>query len=223
MPQPTRQPHGEQPGANPTFGKQTHDSGVRVVGPAVADLERCFRTRWNDTSRTLGMEPVELPLPMISTTLAAPTTARPHSVQVLLTYGITSELRGYSWSPVGGFTCWASFNNAVRTATDYIYIEDQYFLAFGSPPFCLAPTPGFARDTDPLWQLGQALLRGVSVVIVTSSSAEDPVHDSIKFQRGPGHPVTGCLGDDRRRGVRSGCGGRGGGGGGVRWSGAGCR
>src|SRR6266511_5070945 len=121
------------------------------------------------------------------------------------------------------FTCWASFNNAVRTATDYIYIEDQYFLAFGSPPSCLAPTPGFARDTDPLWQLGQALLRGVSVVIVTSSSAEDPVHDGIKFQRGPGHPVTGCLGDDRRRGVRSGCGGRGGGSGWVRWSGAGCR
>jgi phosphatidylserine/phosphatidylglycerophosphate/cardiolipin synthase-like enzyme len=168
---------------NSFWGKQTHDTGVKIVGPAVADVERAFRARWNDPSRTFGMEPVLVPQPLIGTPIAAPTSAGPHSVQLLQTYGITEAIFGYSWYATGEFTYWASFLNAIKTATDYLYIEDQYFLAGGTPPFCLGSTPGFARDTEPIYQLGQALLRGVKVVVVTPSNAEDIVHEYIKYQR----------------------------------------
>jgi phosphatidylserine/phosphatidylglycerophosphate/cardiolipin synthase-like enzyme len=171
------------PERNPTWGKATHDTGVKIVGAAVADVERAFRARWNDSSRTFGMEPLDVPQPLISSPVAAPVSAGPHSVQVLQTYGITQAIFGYSWYASGEFTCWASLLNAIKTATDYIYIEDQYFLAGGTPPFCLGTTPGFARDTEPIYQLGQALLRGVKVIVVTPSNAEDVVHEYIKYQR----------------------------------------
>jgi phosphatidylserine/phosphatidylglycerophosphate/cardiolipin synthase-like enzyme len=171
------------PERNAFFGKPTHDTGVKIVGPAVADVERAFRVRWNDSSRTFGMEPLDVSQPLISTAVTAPVSAGPHSVQVLQTYGITQAVFGYSWHASGEFTCWASLLNAVKTATDYIYIEDQYFLPGGTPPFCLGSTPGFARDTEPVYQLGQALLRGVKVIVVTPSNAEDIVHEYIKYQR----------------------------------------
>ena len=40
---------------NPWYGKPTHDTGVLVEGPAVADIEATFQERWNDPTRTLGL------------------------------------------------------------------------------------------------------------------------------------------------------------------------
>ena len=105
-------------------------------------------------------------------------------MQVLRTYGITSKTLGYSWSPSGEFTVWASYLNAIRRATTYIYIEDQYFLPFDWPP-CYSRT-GLARDTDLIYQLGEAMKRGVTVVIVTPSNTEDPTHVYQKYQRDVG-------------------------------------
>lgn len=169
------------PDRDPRYGKQTHESGVRIVGPAVVDIEKTFRDRWNDSTRHLGLEPPWPAQPPIATPYAAPRPAGTHSVQVLRTYGITSKAFGYSWSPSGEFTVWASYLNAIRRAATYIYIEDQYLLPFDWPP-CYSRS-GLARDTDLIYQLGEAMKRGVTVVIVTPSNTEDPAHIYQKYQR----------------------------------------
>lgn len=168
------------PDRDPKYGKQTHESGVVIVGPAVVDVEKTFRDRWNDPTR-LGLEPPLPEQPRIATLHAAPPAAGTHSVQVLRTYGITSKMWGYTWSPSGEFTVWASYLNAIRRAASYIYIEDQYFLSFDWPP-CYS-RKGLARDTDLIYQLGEAMKRGVTVVIVTPSNTDDSTHVFQKYQR----------------------------------------
>jgi len=158
---------------------------------SVGALDTTFRERWNDGSRSFGMEVPNsnAALPLISSAEAAGATAGSCSVQTLRTYGITTADRGYSWSPTGEFTFWAAYLRAIKTASNYIYIEDQYFLAAGAPPLCLSTPdttpipPNPKRDVDLIYQLGAALKRGVKVVIVTPSNAEDIVHAVIKYQR----------------------------------------
>jgi phosphatidylserine/phosphatidylglycerophosphate/cardiolipin synthase-like enzyme len=165
------------------WGKATHDTGVRLTGPAVTDVEAAFRVRWNDPSRDLGLEPQDTGRPLITSAPVAPMSAGTHSVQLLQTYGRTQSIFGYSWAATGEFTYWASWLNAVKQASDYVYVEDQYFLPGGTPPFVLGGTAGFARDTEPIYQLGQALKRGVKVLVLMPSNAEDSVHEYIKYQR----------------------------------------
>jgi phosphatidylserine/phosphatidylglycerophosphate/cardiolipin synthase-like enzyme len=167
---------------NPRFGKPTHDTGVRIQGPAVADVELTFTERWNDSTRSFGLEPLAPPLPLITTPVTPPAKRGTHSVQALHTYGRTKKLFGYSWSPVGEFTVWAAYLNALLNATTYIYIEDQYFLAFDWPP-CHTRPAGIARDSDIVYQLGEAIRRGVKVAVLVPSNAEDPVHAYQKYQR----------------------------------------
>jgi phosphatidylserine/phosphatidylglycerophosphate/cardiolipin synthase-like enzyme len=111
-------------------------------------------------------------------------------VQTLRTYGITSPFFGYSWSPRGEFSVWTSYINAIKRASTYIYIEDQYFLPFDWPPCHTRRLPSgastVARDTDIVYQLGEAMKRGVKVVVVTPSNAEDSTHVFQKFQRDVG-------------------------------------
>jgi phosphatidylserine/phosphatidylglycerophosphate/cardiolipin synthase-like enzyme len=184
------------PDRDPAFRTATHDTGVFIEGPAVADLATTFRERWNDPSRLFGL--VRLPVYLFSLatrTLPPPTPPPPitsanpvfpgsgtHSVQVLRTYGIT--WKGYSWSDQGEFTVWASHLNAIGKATQYIYIEDQYFMPFDWPP-CFS-RPGLARTTDLVYQLGKAIKRGVKVVVVTPLTSEDAFGDNQKYQRDVG-------------------------------------
>lgn len=169
------------PGRDPA-GSPTHDTGIHIEGPAVADLDICFRERWNDSTRTLGIRPLLPPLPLISTPVASAPAGGTHSVQVLRTYGITTTAFGYSWAPRGEFTVWAAYLNAIRKASRYIYLEDQYFLPWDYPPrFGRAAGPG--RDVDIVFQLAEAVRRGVKVVVLVPSNAEDSTHMFQKFQR----------------------------------------
>ena len=169
---------------DPALGKQTHDTGAFVQGLAVGDIEKTFRERWNDSSRTFGLTPLLPSQPLITSPVAAFPAGGSHSVQVLRTYGITGALFGYSWFASGEFTVWASYLNAIKRATVYIYIEDQYFLPFDWPP-CYART-GLAQATDIIFQLGEAIKRGVKVAILTPSNAEDSAHMYQKYQRDVG-------------------------------------
>lgn len=173
------------PDRNPQYGKQTHDTGVAIEGPAVGDIEKTYRERWNDASRTFGMIPLIPPQPLITSPVASPPTGGNHSVQALRTYGITSTFFGYSWSPRGEFSVWTSYINAIKQASTYIYIEDQYFLPFDWPP-CHTRAGTVARDTDIIYQLGEAMKRGVRVAVVTPSNAEDSTHMFQKYQRDVG-------------------------------------
>lgn len=167
--------------------KPTHDVGIVIEGPAVTDLEWSFRERWNDSTRTLGLKPLIPPLPKINTPVSSLGSVGTHSVQVLHTYGITSTFFGYSWSPAGEFTIWASYLGAIKTANNYIYIEDQFFLPFGDPTLLKGQT----ADTDIIYQLGEAIKRGVKVAVLVPSDIEDSGIVSIirpyqKYQRNIG-------------------------------------
>src|SRR5262249_39482693 len=103
-------------------GKPTHEVALRIDGPAAADVHQTFAERWNDRS-TRFAKPIE-------TSTGGQHGMGPHSVQILRTYGMTSLPSSYSWSRSGEFTIWASYLNAIKTARDYIYIEDQSFFLF---------------------------------------------------------------------------------------------
>ncbi|AET67189.1 phosphatidylserine/phosphatidylglycerophosphate/cardiolipin synthase [Desulfosporosinus orientis DSM 765] len=170
----------------PDGASATHDAGVMIEGPAVADLETTFIERWNDNTRSLFMSPVET-MP-INAALSAPSPAGSHSVQVLRTYGIAPRglLESYSWSEQGEFTIWAAYLNAIKKASKYIYIEDQYFFPFEWPP-CYDRT-GKTQESDLFFQLAEAIKRGVKVIVVVPGASEDagPIRFQQKYQRDMG-------------------------------------
>ncbi len=164
---------------NPDHGKPTHDMGVLIEGPAVTDIELSFRERWNDRSRAFGLKPLA-PHPIVSSvTSSAPIGT--HSIQVLHTFGITSESFGYTWSPVGEFSIWAAYLKAIISANQYIYIEDQYFFSFGWRPGYMRS--GIHQESDIIFQLGESIKRGVKVVVVVPMKSEDLVGPYQKHQR----------------------------------------
>jgi phosphatidylserine/phosphatidylglycerophosphate/cardiolipin synthase-like enzyme len=87
-----------------------HDVGTRVRGPAVADVNDHFRTRW----RELTAE--ELPA------LPAPEPAGDSTVQVVRTV----EEDMYDSLPRGDFRIFESYVRALRSARELIYLENQF-------------------------------------------------------------------------------------------------
>lgn len=167
----------------------THDFGVKVEGPAVADMEWTFLERWNDSSRgwpnTLSLGPVPGP---ITENVGSYTSSGSHSVQVLRTYGINTGVGAYSWSDKGEFSIWMSTLNAIKRAQSYIYIEDQTFFTFNWPPCCDQNPNPKAQATDLVFQLGEALRdpnRNVKVGIMVSNKTKYGVYLNgyEKFQR----------------------------------------
>lgn len=155
--------HLAQNPERPPKGGATHDAGLKVRGPAVADIGLTFAERWNDPSSIAATAPplrVKIPTDFLA---ARSSSAGPHSVQVLRTYPIINRKGGYTWSHQGEFTIWAAYLNAIKEADRYIYIEDQYLYPFHDPPF-FNNTAGVEQETDIVYQLGQALKRGVDVV-----------------------------------------------------------
>ena len=170
----------------------SHEIGVEINGPAVADIERSFRDRWNNNSpASRELQPhmfAENRLTPINTPIIAPPqNIGTHSVQVLHTYGIPNQTWSlafeYTWSKQGEFTIWASYLNAIREAQTYIYIEEQYFMAFGWPPAHSQTRSSQYRDSDPIYQLGEAIKRGVKVIVLLPHKSEDSVGKFQVYQR----------------------------------------
>jgi phosphatidylserine/phosphatidylglycerophosphate/cardiolipin synthase-like enzyme len=172
------------PERHPLHGKQTHEAAVDIEGPAAVDVEKTFCERWNDRSGVFASLPIPPARPPITTPLAPSSGQGTQSVQVLRTYGITPSALGYSWSSMGEFTVWASHLNAVKKAAEYIYIEDQYFLPFDWPPSYARSGP--VRDTDIIFQLGEAMKRGVEVVVIVPSAPTGIWRDHQKYHRDVG-------------------------------------
>jgi phosphatidylserine/phosphatidylglycerophosphate/cardiolipin synthase-like enzyme len=176
-----------------TASGPTHDVGILVRGPAVAEIAQSFRDRWRDpwitnvkpSALTLvrcglnilsGPSDSERTLPTLPS--SPPVAGGTHSVQILHTYGRPSlRAHGYAWSNVGEFSIWRAYVNAISHSRHYIYIEDQYFFPFGTPPHFNRPTGGGGRDalrdSDIIYQLGEAIQRDVVVVVVTPGVSED--------------------------------------------------
>lgn len=134
--------HGDpQPMEFPaTYGRTPpwHDLQVAVRGPAVTDVEKTFRERWN------GSNILDLPSPVrmlmdrayhaggltghdLPTALPDPPPAGTHAVQVLRTY--PARLRRYPFAPLGERSIAHAYRKAFSRARRLIYIEDQYLWA----------------------------------------------------------------------------------------------
>ncbi|MGW1882549.1 phospholipase D family protein [Streptomyces sp. NPDC001970] len=111
-----------------------HDIQLAIRGPAVGDIEACFRERWDDPA-PLTRSPLtrlrELvhredtdadPLPP---QLPDPAPCGRHTVQVLRTYP-NRLLRGHAFAPDGERSVARGYLKALRRARALIYLEDQY-------------------------------------------------------------------------------------------------
>jgi phosphatidylserine/phosphatidylglycerophosphate/cardiolipin synthase-like enzyme len=140
-------PLGSAYGPRPAW----HDVQIAVSGPAVADLERTFRERWEDPSpptrnpyrrwrdrllRPTGPAPCPYPLP-------TPPPAGTDAVQVLRTF--PSLRRGYAFAPDGERSIGRAHLKALTRARHLIYLEDQYIWSphvVGAFAEALASRPG---------------------------------------------------------------------------------
>jgi phosphatidylserine/phosphatidylglycerophosphate/cardiolipin synthase-like enzyme len=123
---------------DPAFGPRPpwHDIQAEVHGPAVRDLFQTFLERWNDPTPLerrgfrLGRITVgdtleqQHPDPMPAS-IASPTDAGTHAVQVLRTYPVKRP--PYPFARRGERTIARMYTKAFARARSSIYVEDQYF------------------------------------------------------------------------------------------------
>jgi phosphatidylserine/phosphatidylglycerophosphate/cardiolipin synthase-like enzyme len=119
----------------PVYGVRPpwHDAQIAVHGPAVGDLEFCFRERWDDRDR-LSRDPVGILHDLLRHTNRKatilppmppdPPTCGTHAVQVLRTYALRHG--GYPFAPHGERSVARGFRKAIQRARRLIYIEDQF-------------------------------------------------------------------------------------------------
>jgi len=119
----------------PIYGDRPpwHDAQLAIQGPAVGDLEFCFRERWGDRG-PLSRDPLGIlhdllrrtdrkagPLPPMP---ADPEPCGTHAVQVLRTYA--RRHGGYPFAPHGERSVARGFRKAIQRARRLVYIEDQF-------------------------------------------------------------------------------------------------
>ncbi|MGH7762699.1 MAG: phospholipase D family protein [Candidatus Dormibacteraceae bacterium] len=119
----------------PVYGPRPpwHDAQLAIQGPAVGDLEFCFRERWDDRG-PLSRDPLGILHDLLRHThrkasLLPPMRADPsprgtHAVQVLRTYA--RRHGGYPFAPQGERSVARAFRKAIARARRLLYIEDQF-------------------------------------------------------------------------------------------------
>jgi phosphatidylserine/phosphatidylglycerophosphate/cardiolipin synthase-like enzyme len=90
-----------------------HDVGARLRGPVVADVHEHFRMRWHEVTRE-ELPPSHPPAP-----------AGKQTVQVVRT--VAEDM--YDGVPKGDFRILESYVRAIRSASNYIYLENQFLWA----------------------------------------------------------------------------------------------
>lgn len=124
------QPMAVAYGATPPW----HDAMVEIRGPAVADVECCFRERWEDPTSLQHARPLlwatdklrdlrgrtrRLPDP-----LPPPDPCGGETVQLLRTY--PCQRPAYPFAPNGERTVARGYAKALGRAEHLVYVEDQY-------------------------------------------------------------------------------------------------
>ncbi|HEX4813433.1 MAG TPA: phospholipase D-like domain-containing protein [Nonomuraea sp.] len=153
-----------------------HDAQVAIRGPAVAEVEKVFRERWDDPApetrqplrrlrdrltRMADEPPLPAPGP-------PPPAAGTHAVQLLRTYPHLP--RAYPFAPGGERSVARAYRKVLGRARSLIYLEDQYLWSTEvAEPFAraLEREPGLRMivvvprhpDQDG-WLAGQASLIG---------------------------------------------------------------
>ncbi len=137
-----------------------HDAHAIIEGPAVGDVERNFRQRWNDVVQRHGWDNQllvpehPLPSPLESTSLVQVARTIP-----TLTYSFASE------DGIQGIA--QLYANALSNAQYFVYLENQYFWThafFGiDRPRVGIDSPDMERN---IRELAAALQRGATVALV---------------------------------------------------------
>jgi len=119
----------------PVYGPRPpwHDAQLAVQGPAVGDLEFCFRERWDDRG-PLSRDPLGIVHDLLRHTHrkasvlppmhADPSPRGSNAVQVLRTYA--RRHGGYPFAPQGERSVARGFRKAIARARRLLYIEDQF-------------------------------------------------------------------------------------------------
>lgn len=129
---PQRQPMAAVYGDRPPW----HDIQLEIRGPAVGDLEACFRERWQDPSPVIRNplyrisdslhhdddEPDPLP-----DQLPDPAPMGNHRVQILRTY--PARRHGYPFARRGERSVAHAYRKVMTRAQRLVYVEDQYLWA----------------------------------------------------------------------------------------------
>src|SRR5437667_5384173 len=137
-----------------------HEAHAIIEGPAVGDVERNFRQRWNDVvqrhewDNQLLVPEHPLPSPLESTSL----------VQVARTIPANT----YSFALEDGIQGIAQlYANALSNAQHFVYMENQYFWTHAfygiDLPFLGTDSPDMERN---IRELAAALQRGATVALV---------------------------------------------------------
>jgi phosphatidylserine/phosphatidylglycerophosphate/cardiolipin synthase-like enzyme len=122
-----------------------HDVHLAIRGPAVGDIECCFRERWDDP-HPLSRNPVhrlrdlmqreDLHARALPRQRPDPPACGEHPVQVLRTY---PRGRGYPFGPAGERSVASGYLKVLSRARKLIYLEDQYlWSAEVAAPFAAA-------------------------------------------------------------------------------------
>jgi phosphatidylserine/phosphatidylglycerophosphate/cardiolipin synthase-like enzyme len=142
-----------------------HDVHARVEGPAVRDLELSFKERWaRDGGGTqLAFEPAA------TGTLGTP---GGDAVQVARTYFQAADpSRALPFAPAGDKTIEQTMIAAIEAATEFIYIEDQYF----TPP---ATSPGNRYQNALLAKVTNREIR--KLIITLPGIADQPFGELVR-------------------------------------------
>ncbi|GAB3686808.1 phospholipase D family protein [Saccharopolyspora tripterygii] len=163
------------------YGRQPgwHDAHLQVRGPAVDDIEHCFRERWQDVSahprgpfsrlrrhfNTVGPPARELP-----GQLPPPPPAGPHLVQLLRTY--PKKRPPYLFAKDGERSVATGYAKALRHARRLVYVEDRFLW---SPMVAEAFASALRRE--PELRLVAVVPahpeKGGTVEVATCSAAQD--------------------------------------------------
>jgi phosphatidylserine/phosphatidylglycerophosphate/cardiolipin synthase-like enzyme len=152
-----------------------HDVSIRIVGPAVRDLDKTFELIWgqadplgtSDYTSTIAAPPADLPSGEIAANWS------PVSLQVIRTLPGNRTGR----FSIGETSVLESYQRAIREASDFIYIEDQYLWA---PDLLESLKYAIGRDDGP-----QIILVGNLALDVPGYQGKQDANlkDLLKFAR----------------------------------------
>jgi phosphatidylserine/phosphatidylglycerophosphate/cardiolipin synthase-like enzyme len=133
-------------------GGPMHDVHCRVRGPAAADILQTFVERWTDSDVAFALDGLGVPKPLRGSAMTLASSAPGRlDVQIARTYGngtahpITHGT--YGFAPSGEKTIQAMMLKAIRAATRYIYIEDQYLVNMATSRALVAALPNIKHLT----------------------------------------------------------------------------
>jgi phosphatidylserine/phosphatidylglycerophosphate/cardiolipin synthase-like enzyme len=143
-----------------------HDVHALIEGPAVGDVERNFRQRWNDVADRHNQQASGMIIPVHPSPLPA------QDAHGLVQIARTIPSRTYRFAPDGIHGIARLYSSALGNAESFVYLENQYFwLHPYLTPFAVAVKLGLSQTESRdmrqnINKLAEALRRGVTVSIV---------------------------------------------------------